>query len=351
MDIIDASKVTFIVAGSLSTRKHFDQWDAHKVVESIRRHFSSSPIIISSTDPGININLDSNSCLLRNKDPGELPSYSLNDKPGTRANNFNRQLINVQQALQHVKTPFVLKTRTDYVFVSDVVLQYYNRAIRSFPAATDPLKLFNQRILVTDLFTTSPRSGTLFHVSDCLMLGKTEDLRLLWARAPISLSEATYGERIRPREEFMLRSRLAAEQYLMEHLVRDKLNSSVFPDYYYESSSELRRHYIRFFNANFLMLRYEDVGVSSKFDVMPHYLRKRLWWPESHLFSLFIRSPIRYRAALGLLLVSATGIAKRHFSVWRLHPERGWWRHRINDFIWWSGCIGKKIEAVFKRHE
>lgn len=95
-------------------------------------------------------------------------------------NNVNRQLVSTKAGLKIAGKPYILKTRTDIIFRDAGFLTFW----RKYDAL--PSRFFQNRILICNYFTRSPRAISLcFHPSDWLVFGGAEDVRSYYMQTPL----------------------------------------------------------------------------------------------------------------------------------------------------------------------
>jgi hypothetical protein len=177
-----------------------------QVCASIRQHFPAAEIVVS-TWKGANVaGLDADQIVLCD-DPGPLFD---------RDANLNRLLVSSLAGIRRAARPLVMKTRTDILFTSDSVLDYWDQWTEFAP----DLRIFRKRVLVPNTFTFKPTyiNCHAFHPTDWCFLGLKEDIEFLFdiplCRAEDLLVETPIDEII-PWiwiEPFSLR--LVNEQYL-----------------------------------------------------------------------------------------------------------------------------------------
>jgi hypothetical protein len=100
------------------------------------------------------------------EDPGAASDHLFNKK----LDNVNRQIVSTSSGLRSVKTEYVIKSRTDIVFTSDRILDYFDRWKGN-------AEWFEEKILSVNYNFKHPDSGILFHPSDLVLLGRSKDLK------------------------------------------------------------------------------------------------------------------------------------------------------------------------------
>ncbi len=156
------------------------------VVASVRRVLPAAQLIVSTWQGSDVAGLDADDVIL-NEDPG---SVSLIDEHGVataRMMNVNRMLVSSRSGVERCERPWAIKLRSDSPMESPAFVEWIDR----YPERVDELAVFDRRILTSTIATRPGRaaSGYLFHPSDCVHIGATEDLKRLWATPPIDEAE------------------------------------------------------------------------------------------------------------------------------------------------------------------
>jgi hypothetical protein len=152
------------------------------VLESVRTVLPGAELVVSTWKGSAVAGLDADA-VIENDDPGSVALVDDAGKPTKRMMNVNRMLASTAAGLAGVERPWAVKLRSDTPVESAAFLDWIGR----FPERVDEMKVFGERVLcpliATRPGTTAP--GYLFHPSDCVHVGRTEDLRLLWASPPV----------------------------------------------------------------------------------------------------------------------------------------------------------------------
>ncbi|MBD9576211.1 hypothetical protein IB260_12910 [Pseudomonas sp. PDM23] len=139
---------------------------AGRAVESVRRFLPDAQIVLATTDitgvpPFEDVDFVAD---------GSAPYFE--DVNGN-VNNVNKLISSMINGLSLVKREYCLKMRTDHVLCSDAVLSRMGGGAQG--------ELFVERVAVSNLFLRNPcLVPYLFHLTDTLQFGRTEDLRKLW---------------------------------------------------------------------------------------------------------------------------------------------------------------------------
>ena len=140
---------------------------------------------------------------------------------GRGLNNVNLQIAAARAGLEAVSARYVLRVRSDLVFIDRRFLAQYAEGL-GLPRGTGAV--LRQRVLASWLFTLNPYGAERMplHVSDWFHLGLTEDVRRLWDVPPMSLADASHHKvhgypPFANALERMLVPRIAVEQHLLYH--------------------------------------------------------------------------------------------------------------------------------------
>lgn len=145
-------------------------------------------------------------------DPG---AHIFDDKLVTH-NNLNRQLVSTNAGLDQVKRKYTLKFRSDMVLTGNGFLNFFDR----FRDRSEQWKILEKRVLVSTVYTRNPRRlfRLLFHPSDWVSFGLTEDVKKMWDVPLAKEPEFSrwFENRLRPQPDHWPRSliRYYPEQYL-----------------------------------------------------------------------------------------------------------------------------------------
>lgn len=180
---IDSSKLAVILQGPL---KEGALDIAARAIQSVRNYLPRAQIILSTTDDSADISYEGVQCVA---DTSARHFEDVNDS----INNVNKLICSVANGMALVTREYSLKLRTDHVLYSDALLDLIGDE--------QPASLLGARIGVSNLFQRNPvKLCYLFHLSDTLQFGRTDDLRRLWAIGPLPADFVyrTAGPRINP---------------------------------------------------------------------------------------------------------------------------------------------------------
>ncbi|WP_172419158.1 WavE lipopolysaccharide synthesis family protein [Pseudomonas nitroreducens] len=180
---IDSSQLTVLLQGPLCEG---DVDIAGRAIASIRAHLPRAQIVLSTTDMG--------------PTPEHAGMVAVADGSASRfddvngnANNVNKLISTMVNGLALAEREYCLKLRTDHVVQGDRILALLGNAPKA--------KLFGERVSVSNLFLRNPtRLSYLFHLTDTLQFGRTDDLRKLWSIGELQADFVylKHGPRINP---------------------------------------------------------------------------------------------------------------------------------------------------------
>ncbi|WP_152226248.1 WavE lipopolysaccharide synthesis family protein [Pseudomonas sp. SCB32] len=148
---------------------------AQEAIGSVLKYLPEAEVILSTHDDEPRIDCDE-VIVVRAKS-----SRHFTDVNGNR-NNVNKLISSVMCGLERVSREYCIKLRTDHLLTSDAIVE----RIRTLASNDTPAALFTRRIAVSNLFLRNPcKIPYLFHLTDTLQFGRTEDLRKLWDIGPL----------------------------------------------------------------------------------------------------------------------------------------------------------------------
>jgi hypothetical protein len=227
-----------------------------KIVRQLRQADRLTPIVVSCWEsdraavPQDVANLVSE--LVFSEDPGS-PRIE-----GFKVDNIRRQLVSTSAGLARVKSAFVLKLRSDLMVD---VKRVRNALALCTPVEPDAPAMFGHKVVVTSLTTLDARrSGYYFHVCDWLYLGRTNDLRVLFAAELPSGVFFEYFRHSLPRPEIC--SQYRSEAYMVYQLAR---RLGLCGEYRFsgECSDQLADRSQELIRANFTVVNPWNLGLSS----------------------------------------------------------------------------------------
>lgn len=110
-----------------------------------------------------------NYIVVRTTDIG--PIYNFNN----RENNVLRQILSTQRGICHCNTPYILKIRTD------CSIENYSMMNNLQKTRKTQYTFFKEKMRITNFFVRNYlKAPYLFHISDCVLFGRTDDMCALW---------------------------------------------------------------------------------------------------------------------------------------------------------------------------
>lgn len=166
--MIDSKDISVIVQGAINTEY------TQRCIISIRKYLPNAEIILSTWEDANTIQYeDLCDVIIKNKDPGASVFTFDNKKQ-----NQNRQIFSTINGLKKSSRKYSLKLRSDMEIKGTIFLSYFAK----YPFRNEKYKILKERVLINNLYTRNPYSNLpyLFHPSDWVMFGLTEDLINIW---------------------------------------------------------------------------------------------------------------------------------------------------------------------------
>ncbi|MDH6298852.1 WavE lipopolysaccharide synthesis family protein [Polynucleobacter sphagniphilus] len=211
--MIKSESLTFVVQGAIGS-------DTGNALKSIRKNFSQSKIVLSTWHGSKTDGLDFDYLVL-SVDPGAEYNYFYDIEI---KNNINRQIISSFNGLKYVSTEYVVKTRSDNVFINSNLLRY----ISNYRNTNNEFNISKERILVmSNLITMNPNKilKLALHPSDFIVAGLSDDIRNYFDIPLMKNEDLNYfNQNSRPIEwrSFKLLPRFTTEQYIMIENLKKK---------------------------------------------------------------------------------------------------------------------------------
>ena len=190
---INFEDITVVVQGTTLENKDINPSKdfIYKCILSIKKWLPKAKIILSTWEnEKTNLDLDKLDAqeIIFNKDPGFKPrGEDINGKQ----NNINRQIVSTLSGLKKIKTKYALKFRTDFIFINNSFLNYFD-LLKKY---NSDYKVVNKRILVCMFGSRKPIAKHFnlpFHIADFTTFGLTEDLINLYDIPLVTNEEFDY---------------------------------------------------------------------------------------------------------------------------------------------------------------
>lgn len=247
---IDSKQLSIVIQGPLFEG---GQCVARKAVESARAAYPNAQIILSTSE-AVDFSVEGLE-IVEHASP--LPFEDVNGQ----ANNVNKLLASVNAGLARATREFCLKLRTDHVVCNDAIIGIL-QALESRLSSTS---YFKRPVGVSNLFLRNPcKVPYLFHLTDTVQFGRTEDLRLFWRGDELSADFVFLerGPRLNPIGTFQgyTAFRLLPEQSLMLRFLAAR-GVSIDLKHISHSPYRLFRLWERVLVENFKVYNWSDLGV------------------------------------------------------------------------------------------
>jgi len=252
--MIDTNQISVVVQGAIEETLTKD------CIDSVRKYLPESEIILSTWERSKMSNIDQSKInkIIFSKDPGGVVYTSCGVN-----NNVGRQIISTKKGLENTSHEFTLKIRSDMVLNGKGFLKYFN----IYNKHANGFKIFNKKILICNYYTNSHFIvPMLFHPSDWVSFGHTEDLIKLWD-IPVPSENNYYNyfeDKVRPPNcpHPSLMGKYAPEQHIFVECVKKYLPDLKTIKYFYETDVQLVYNYENLIASNFVVLDY-----ASQYDI------------------------------------------------------------------------------------
>lgn len=289
---------TFCIQGPLLSPEGVPQ--ARVLYESIRTHFPSSKIIVSTWEED-----------KPNRFSG--PDFIFSPDPGSglvrigKTNNINRQITSSRAALMAVDTTWAAKLRSDLVITSSNLNRFVDILDNSIPKQTN-LSGLEGRLLVLDRHTYSPKKNSPvaipLHVSDHFQFGKTRDMQKLWDIELIKRSDEDFRleEATQTGDSSIHIPKFRAEQYFWIQSMKKSLGEKSWMVQWTGKESDLPFRTEDWMSDNIVPAKSSTLGIRSQkhsFTISKDLINSTfaytfLDWERSASFGAMNKIPRRY---------------------------------------------------------
>lgn len=207
------NEITIVFQGAIKAYKQLGSPSFAEMVRNTRKVLPGATIILATWEgaeipKGLGVDE-----LVFVKDPGALAPLKLIDD---KLNNINRQIASTHAGMQHVKTRYAVKLRTDSFLEHASFIDFYEKQVRRDGRAN--------RIVTGAFFTLDIRvfERIPYHVSDWFQFGLTDVLKAYWD-VPFMTEDAGRYYETHPHAagsnvfERRFRAEFAVEQYICMH--------------------------------------------------------------------------------------------------------------------------------------
>ena len=246
---INTEDISVVVQGSI------DKVNTPICLKSIRKYLPGAEIILSTWEDSNVEGLDYD-ILVLNKDPGAC----LCDKAQKIYNNVNRQILSTKNGLKKATKKYAIKIRSDMKITGTNFLTYFKK----FEKRCDECKILKERVIINNLYCANPyETSFLFHISDWIFFGLTDDILNIWD-IPLETEDVALYFKIHNRPVLdIIKTWLfqyIPEQYIwISFLKKNKIDFD-FKYYTDINNKNLRLSELSFAN-NIVILNYEQFGI------------------------------------------------------------------------------------------
>lgn len=269
---LDSRDISVVIQGPVfsQTSPLAPQGITHQVLKALRKHLPQATLILSTWKDQLLAGLDAD-VILQLDDPGTTNFYRKGAKADNLYNNGNRLIYSTQQALAQVKTPYVLKIRSDLLLFHPLFSSFWQQ----FHHVDAPWQVLKQRIIGFPIYSlkferhaskhTSKHQPRPFHVSDWAYFGLTEDVQQLFNCPLMPEPETSRWFETRPKPANDLWPdrlwRYSPEQYIVSNLAERTLGIQL--QHGSQADAEILQASERFIANNFMILDQYQWGLWS----------------------------------------------------------------------------------------
>ncbi|WP_318441507.1 WavE lipopolysaccharide synthesis family protein [Photobacterium leiognathi] len=255
----DFSYISVVIQGPVNSYQERKQEEGvtKKCIESIRRYLPGSKVILSTWE-GQNCEGLEPDILLLNKDPGgNIVAY---DEDGnSKKLNFNRQIVSTLEGLKIVKTPYVVKIRSDN-FLTDNKFVFEQKKY-SHRNSND--SVFDERIVINTSYFRLYADGqeVIMHPSDFFHYGRTVDVIKIWDIPLFDDLVYDLDKKGLYQDNWSPYKSLHAEQVYCERWLSQLDGNAPKLTDRYDNSYKNKKYWLRFIASNFIILEPEQIGL------------------------------------------------------------------------------------------
>lgn len=257
MNNINFEDITVVVQGTTLENKDINPSRdfIYKCISSIKKWLPKSKIILSTWEnEKIKSDLEVDEIIF-NKDPGFKP---IGEDINSKQNNINRQLVSTLSGLKKVKTKYALKFRTDFIFINNSFLNYFD-LLKKY---NSDYKILNKRILVCMFGTRHPIAKHFnlpFHIADFVTFGLTEYLTNLYDIPLVTNEEFDYFLHDENKPTWRI-NKYSAEQHIVINFLK-KSNKNIECDYYCHVNENIKIQSDNYLINNFYPICFSKYGI------------------------------------------------------------------------------------------
>jgi len=249
--MITDNEISFVVQGALDKRKYKNSFVTQEVVNSIRKFYPSSEIILSTW---VNQYIEVENCdkIVLSEDPGGYLSNGVHL-------NVNRQIVSSLNGVRESTRVYSAKLRSDLLVVNDGMLRCLNYLNNNYRRTSDAV--FEGWIACLNLTSINmERHPRALAICDWIYAGKTEDIQSLF---DIQLYPEEYFEFYKEKKcikDDCSRQRYNAEQWILFQSLANK--NDKLKNFFYDGWVD--SEYIKFVHSALLA---NDICIFNKWQL------------------------------------------------------------------------------------
>ncbi len=311
---INSADISVVIQGPVFTQTtpQAPHGITKQVLLALRQHLPQATLILS-TWKGQPIDDLEADIILQLDDPGTTNFYKSDAKADNLYNNANRLIYSTQAGLDHVKTKYTLKIRSDLLMFHSLFSSFLNQ----FEQADPSWQVLQQRIIGFPIYSLKfekAKTGSAvinallhrkakvqprpFHVSDWAYFGLTADLKTLFA-CPLQAEPTTsrwFETRPKPANDIWPDRlwRYSPEQYITSNLAQRTLGIQL--EHGSQDDPDILQASARFIANNFIIIDQQQWGLWSlklkiyQNNLMPEVLdglyTHQVWYSDYQKYSV-----------------------------------------------------------------
>ncbi len=269
---VQESELSFVVSGKVSNNGVVTTTDCLK---SIRKFYPKATIILSIwDDQDIEGLVGLYDEVVWNDSIRSIFRYSTLLKPDYKPNSINGQHYCMNNGLKAVKTKYAVRMRTDFKFLNNHALFFYNEWRKKLKKCEKKYNLFRERVLIPRIITRDSRlidGKFVYQLSDFFHIGTKEDLLKLWSGVQRSSDELNYftdNPKSKYENPCNFNHLYTVEQdFFLECIRKFARKNFELPKYYFDRDIDKYMFEAeKFYASNFIIASQEQLGLYSKFN-------------------------------------------------------------------------------------
>ncbi|RYZ80107.1 MAG: hypothetical protein EOP06_25945 [Proteobacteria bacterium] len=314
-----SSQISIIIQGAPSANL-----DLTKKLNSLRKLLPDAQVIISTWKHS-NLEPVNLFDLIESDDPGYFIAGS------GQISNVNRLIVSTREGLNLATRPYALKLRFD-TDIDEKILHFCRLDLR--PSEGD-FSIFKSRLRITNVFTRdAEKTPYLFHPSDMVMFGLTEDLRDYWASPLAAPSDllSFYEERLDQPIQVWVgpgEFKLVPEQWILLSALSRKLDLGMIISTRHSLSYEAFLISSKSLLHNFELVDHEQSGVVFPQRFIANVESRRTVLDARKFNSLLERSEWGWRVGFVRAVIAKAGVAIKEIFLGKKFLKSNRSRHDL----------------------